>query len=66
MLVTFTANEHASAKTQGNIYLNFAAFTDGFSQNNNYLMFKKIISRILNIELDRYEKKSEMKNYLFK
>ena len=35
-------------------------------KNHIYLMIQRIISRVLNIVLDRYEKKSRLKNALFK
>ena len=58
--VTFTATEHASAQNVvQHIYPSFAAFTNRFSQNHIYLMFKSIVSRILNILLNKYWKKKK-------
>ena len=52
--MAFTTTEHASKKKKS---ASFVAFTDAFNQNHIYLMFKNIISLVLNIVLEKYEEK---------
>ena len=54
--------EHASAQKWCNLYSYFAAFTNGFSRSHIQLMYKSIISRILNDVLDNNNNNNNNKN----
>ena len=58
VLLAFTTTEHASARKSSETYTHvLKQLQTGFSQNYIYLIFRTIISRILNIVLEKYEKK---------